>query len=81
VCGCIEPKEKDPLLYNRTYVDRLKRWREDKSKDTLFGPSVIDVDGARDLLYKSGGARGLGGSGLAVVSTSWEPRRRPMCKA
>jgi hypothetical protein len=57
VCGCVEPKEKDPLLYNRTYVDRLKRWYADKGVDKLFGPSVIDVDGARQLMYKSGGAR------------------------
>jgi len=64
VCGCVEPKERDPLLYNRTYVERLGRWKADTS-NKLMGPTVIDVAGAKSLMESSGernfGARsGLG---------------------
>lgn len=59
VCGCVEPRERDPLLYNRTYVERLGRWKADKSGDKLMGPSVIDVPGTKALLEASGG----GGAG------------------
>jgi hypothetical protein len=57
VCGCVEPRERDPLIYNRTYTQRLARWRADKTGDKLMGPSVIDVQGAKRLLQKSGGRK------------------------
>lgn len=57
VCGCVEPKEPDPLLYNRTYTQRLDRWRADKPVNDLMGPTAVDVQGVKDLLAKSG-ARG-----------------------
>ncbi|KAI8472172.1 MAG: hypothetical protein J3K34DRAFT_215181 [Monoraphidium minutum] len=53
VCGCVEPRERDPLLYNRTYTQRLDRWRRDEGKDDLMGPGVVDVEGTKALLDKS----------------------------
>lgn len=51
----MEPKERDPLLYNRTYTERLARWRFDSPPNQLMGPSVIDVSGLKNLLAMSGG--------------------------
>jgi hypothetical protein len=25
VCGCVEPEERDPILYNNTYLERFRR--------------------------------------------------------
>jgi hypothetical protein len=47
VCGCVEPEERDPILYNNTYSERFKRaapWIKKK----------IDVEGVKQLLDTSG---------------------------
>lgn len=66
VCGCVEPRERDPLLYNRTYLERLARWQDDNGKDLLMGPSVIDVEGTKALLESSGDQKYWGQGGAAV---------------
>jgi hypothetical protein len=25
VCGCVEPEERDPIIYNNTYLERFRR--------------------------------------------------------
>lgn len=60
------------MLYNRTYPERLARWRADGSgpdggPNTLMGPTVVDVDGAKRLMEASGALAAcwifLGGGG------------------
>lgn len=72
VCGCVEPKERDPLLYNRTYVERLGRWRADSPPNKLMGPTVVDVAGAKRLIEASGEKKrdgeGREGDGLGSVA-------------
>ena len=58
VCGCVMPRERDPILYNRTYVDRLDKWRKDDDNDRLMGPSAVDVAGTKALLEASGACGG-----------------------
>ncbi|GBF89297.1 hypothetical protein Rsub_02174 [Raphidocelis subcapitata] len=47
VCGCVEPEERDPLLYNTTYNERFERFKG------RGGLGSIDVGGVKDLLDKS----------------------------
>ena len=58
VCGCVEPQEPDPLLYNGTYYVRLARWRVDPYADPVMGPRAVDLAGAKRLLEASGAPRG-----------------------
>jgi hypothetical protein len=47
VCGCVEPEERDPILYNNTYLERFRRaapWIRRK----------IDVEGVKQLLDTTG---------------------------
>ncbi|KAI8464122.1 MAG: hypothetical protein J3K34DRAFT_396852 [Monoraphidium minutum] len=76
VCGCVEPRERNPVVYNRTYAQRLDRWRKDETKDKLMGPSVVDVAGTKALLEASDF---VGVSGYAPIvrplsldAISWE---------
>lgn len=78
VCGCVEPRERDPLLYNRTYTERLQRWKEDKARDKLMGPTAVDLPGAKALFNKmdfvgvSGYAPILRPLSFEAMEISWE---------
>ena len=54
VCGCVEPEERDPILYNATYPQRFERF---KAAGRL---ARVDVAGVKALLDKSGA---IGGGG------------------
>eukprot|EP00879_Flechtneria_rotunda_P025676 GHRR01027311.1.p1 GENE.GHRR01027311.1~~GHRR01027311.1.p1 ORF type:complete len:204 (+),score=65.46 GHRR01027311.1:703-1314(+) len=48
VCGCVEPDEKDPILYNNTYIERFGRFK------AAGGLSEVDVQGLKGLLKAAG---------------------------
>lgn len=48
VCGCVEPEERHPVIYNNTYPERFLRF---KAKS---GFQQIDLPGVKELLGKSG---------------------------
>lgn len=47
VCGCVEPEEPDPILYNQTYLQRFSRF---VAAGRL---KKVDVEGVKQLLHKS----------------------------
>lgn len=48
VCGCVEPEERDPILYNNTYPERFLKFKE------TWGFTRINLTGVKELLWKSG---------------------------
>ncbi|KAF8071154.1 rimM [Scenedesmus sp. PABB004] len=47
VCACVEPEERDPAVYNATYLERFDRFR------AAGGLASVDVPGMRALLDAS----------------------------